>query len=83
MSHYIDREALDKYGNPDPVNRPQHYLSGGMEAIDVIEAFFAHNYHLGNVFKYIARAGKKGDAVQDLEKAQWYLTRVIEREKSF
>ena len=71
------RKELD-----DPVNHPQHYLSGGMEAIDVIEAFFAHNYHLGNVFKYLARSGKKDDIVQDLEKAAWYLARAIDREKA-
>lgn len=65
----------------DPVNHPQHYQSGGMEAIDVIDAFFAHDYHLGNVFKYLARAGKKDNIVQDLEKAAWYLSRAIEREK--
>lgn len=63
----------------DMVNEPPHYKSGGMEAIDVIEAFFADNFHLASAFKYLARAGKKGDYVEDLEKAVWYLHRVIER----
>ena len=62
------------------VEHPDHYqTSTGLEAIDVIEAFFHTNSHLSNVFKYISRAGKKGDYVEDLEKAAWYLQREIER----
>ena len=63
----------------DMVNEPPHYKSGGMEAIDVIEAFFADDFHLASAFKYLARAGKKGDYVEDLEKAAWYLQREISR----
>ena len=63
---------------PDPIN-PGHYRSGGMEAIDVIEAFFPDSFHLGNEFKYIARAGKKGDTIEDLHKAAWYVSREIAR----
>lgn len=64
----------------DSVNHPSHYQSdSGLEAIDVIEAFFMRNYFLGNVFKYIARAGKKGDRLEDLKKARWYLDREILR----
>ena len=63
---------------PDPIN-PDHYRSGGMEAIDVIEAFFPDSFHLGNAFKYIARAGKKSDAIEDLQKSVWYIQREIER----
>ena len=64
----------------DPVNSPEHYKTGGLEAIDVVEAFFADNYLRGNVFKYIARAGKKdpNKKVEDLQKAAWYLNREIE-----
>ena len=62
------------------VDHPDHYqTSTGLEAIDVIEAFFHDSFHLGNAFKYIARAGKKGDYVEDLEKAAWYLQREISR----
>lgn len=60
----------------DPVNSPDHYTSGGIETIDFIEAKELP-YHLGNVVKYIARAGKKGDALEDLKKARWYLDRYI------
>ena len=62
------------------VNHPDHYqTSAGLEVIDVIEAFFYTNSHLANVFKYIARAGRKGDYVEDLQKAAWYLQRELER----
>ena len=65
------------------VNHPSHYMSdGGVEAIEVIDSFFHDNFHLGNVFKYLARAGKKGDYVEDLEKAAWYLQREIDRHAS-
>ena len=57
---------------------PQHYQDGGIQAIDFIEAK-SLNFHLGNVVKYVSRAGKKGDRLEDLLKAQWYLNREIER----
>lgn len=61
----------------DLVNHPAHYKAGGIETIDFIEAKDL-NYRLGNVIKYVARAGKKDtDPVQDLEKALWYLQREI------
>lgn len=64
----------------DAVHQPSHYIAdNGMEAIDVVEAFFHDNAFLANVFKYIVRAGKKGDAVQDLEKARVYLDRELYR----
>lgn len=60
----------------DNVNHPAHYQTeNGLEAIEVIEAFFENNYHLGNAFKYMARAGKKNDELEDIEKAIWYLER--------
>lgn len=66
----------------DPVNSPDHYKGNGLEAIEVIEAFgLQHNYYLGNCVKYILRAGKKGCAVEDLRKAEWYLRRAIDRQR--
>jgi hypothetical protein len=65
----------------DYVNQPPHYKGkGGIESIDVIESFEL-NFNLGNVIKYILRADKKGNKKQDLEKAQWYLKREIEKFK--
>ncbi len=67
---------------PEMVDHPQHYKSGGLEAIDVIEAF-GLNFALGNTVKYILRAGKKGDTLEDLKKSRWYLDREItNRERS-
>jgi hypothetical protein len=61
---------------PDPVNHPEHYTVGGIETIDFIEAKKL-NYNIGNVVKYLTRADHKGNKLEDLRKAQWYLTREI------
>jgi len=61
---------------PDPVNHPPHYKTGGIETIDFIEAKEL-GYHLGNVIKYVSRAKHKGNELEDLKKAQWYLERAI------
>jgi hypothetical protein len=58
----------------DNVNHPPHYASQKIEAIDVIEALELE-FHEGNAFKYIARAKLKGNRIEDLRKAAWYLTR--------
>jgi hypothetical protein len=60
----------------DPVNNPAHYTTGGIETIDFIEAKKL-GYNLGNVVKYITRADHKGNKLEDLRKAQWYLSREI------
>ena len=62
--------------NVDLVNHPPHYTTGGVETIDFIEAKNL-NYNLGNAVKYITRADHKGNRVQDLEKARWYIEREI------
>ena len=71
-----DKDKL--YGNieHDAVNHPSHYTRGRIEVIDFIEDQQLP-YHLGNVIKYIARAGYKGDKLEDLKKARWYLDRYI------
>lgn len=63
----------------DAVNHPPHYkgFSNGAEVIDITENL---NFNLGNVVKYVARAGRKtDDPVEDLRKAQWYLYRELAR----
>ena len=64
----------------DQVNHPQHYTShrSGIEAIEVTEHM---TFCIGNAVKYLWRAGLKGDAVEDLEKARWYIEREIKRLK--
>jgi methyl coenzyme M reductase subunit C-like uncharacterized protein (methanogenesis marker protein 7) len=65
----------------DPVNRPSHYVTGGIETIAFIEAK-GFGYHLGNVVKYLTRARHKGRELEDLEKAAWYLARYIEKRRA-
>lgn len=62
----------------DPVNHPPYYKQGGIETIDVIEAW-GLGFCLGNCVKYVSRAGKKNLAahLEDLKKARWYLEREI------
>ena len=60
----------------DVINHPSHYTQGKIEVIDFIEDQ-QFPYHLGNVIKYISRAGRKGDKLEDLKKARWYLDRYI------
>ena len=63
----------------EEVNHPPHYTVGGIETIDFIEAKQL-NFNLGNVVKYLSRAGEKdSDPLQDLQKARWYLNREIAR----
>ena len=59
---------------------PDYYNSQDFEVIDFINALNL-NFNLGNVFKYIARAGRKDseDILTALRKAQWYLNREIQR----
>ena len=56
---------------------PTHYKQK-VQPIDLIEAFDL-NFNLGNVVKYVSRAGRKGDTLEDLEKAFYYLKRELEK----
>lgn len=70
---------------PDPeVYHPSHYTFGKYEVIDVLLDWFPDDPLLWQVGKYIARATRKGNELQDLEKARFYLDKRIElaREKS-
>lgn len=72
----IPTYAVPSFLRADPVNHPPHYTAGGIETIDFIEAK-GLDYNLGNVVKYVSRADQKGNKLQDLEKARWYLDRAI------
>ena len=65
----------------DPVNHPSHYGTGGMECIDWIEKKLTHEemhgYLKGNILKYLYRYEDKENPLQDLQKARWYLERLI------
>ena len=62
----------------DRVSHPKHYNShpSGIECITIVEHM---NFCLGNAIKYIWRAGLKGDDIEDLKKAEFYVKREIER----
>jgi len=86
MSRHVSKEVRRKPGRPkkvqvptpDPVNHPPHYTShpSGVECIDVTEHM---SFCAGNAVKYLWRAGQKGDAAEDCEKAAWYATREAKR----
>jgi len=67
----------------DLVNHPAHYTAGAVEAIDVIEGAVQagptpmSGYLQGQVLKYLLRMWLKGSPLQDAQKAQWYLNRLI------
>ena len=64
----------------DPVNSPSHYNQAGIECIDAIRAATGDGYEhylQGNIMKYLWRYRYK-NGVEDLKKAQWYLTKLIE-----
>lgn len=73
----IDDASAEK-DSAEAVNHPPHYTShpSGIEAIEVCEHF---PFSIGNVIKYLWRAGLKNDAIEDLKKARWYLSREIEK----
>ena len=62
----------------DYVNKPPHYQThpSGVECITIVEHF---NFNMGNAIKYIWRADQKGNDLQDLQKAVWYLNREIQK----
>ena len=78
MSAYLN--SLPQEKPLQLVDHPAHYggADNTYEAIKVIEAWEL-GFNLGNVIKYISRAGKKGSKLEDLKKAQWYLNREIEK----
>jgi hypothetical protein len=62
----------------DNVNHPKHYTNhpSGVECIEITEHM---NFCIGNAVKYLWRAGLKGEQVEDLRKARWYIDREIAR----
>jgi hypothetical protein len=73
-----ERKAKPK---ADMVNHPPHYTShpSGVECIQITEHM---GFNLGNALKYIWRADLKGSAVEDLEKAVFYINRELEKRKA-
>jgi hypothetical protein len=65
----------------DAVDHPDHYNANpsGVECIDVVEHM---PFNVGNAVKYLWRAGHKGNLLEDLRKAAWYIEREIQRQSS-
>ena len=67
----------------DNVNSPKHYTNGAIEVIDyidqVVEGYKPQQaFYVANVIKYVSRSPYKGQEVEDLKKAKWYLDRLID-----
>ena len=78
--HYEDMcNEENDYNDFDPVNHPSHYCEGRKyEPIKVIDDW-GLDFCLGNALKYISRAGRKNDELEDLKKARFYLDYKIKR----
>ena len=71
----------------DNINSPPHYNRGNIETIDMIKNSMSpsefEGYLQGNVIKYISRYRYKGTALEDLQKSQWYINRLIKEVEIF
>lgn len=78
--HDIEDYKDANHPQPDPVEHPVHYTKhpSGIECIQITEHM---GFNLGNALKYIWRCDLKHDAVEDLQKAMWYLQREIKKRK--
>ena len=74
---YIETPVETPDGTPDLINHPPHYTKGGIDTYDFIRAK-EMTWPEGNVVKYITRSRHKGNRLEDLEKAKWYLEKLIE-----
>lgn len=74
-----EKPVTQESQKPELVNHPQHYTPGPFEVYKVLHHWGITDPHLWNAIKYLARAGKKDQAreLEDLEKAQWYLSLAI------
>lgn len=78
--HYWELIPPAEFKLPDAVHSPAHYTGhpSGIECIQITEHM---GFNLGNAMKYIWRCDLKHDAVEDLEKAKWYLEREISKRR--
>lgn len=83
LPRFVDTHQPEKTPvEEDAVNHPKHYnANGDIECIDAIKASMSpeeyKGYLKGNTIKYLWRYNYKGKPKQDLEKAKWYLERLI------
>lgn len=80
MNYELFESDIEPYVEKDSIN-PLHYKQHGMETIDVIknsmseEAF--KGYLVGNILKYVSRYKYK-NGIEDLKKAKWYLSKLLQ-----
>ena len=81
IRNYTAEELSEKAALADPVDHPVHYTShaSGIEVIQITEHM---GFCLGNAVKYILRCDLKGNAIEDLKKARWYLDREIAKREA-
>jgi len=79
LRELLVKTDVSKAADPDPVNHPSHYTFGRFEVIDVLQDWFPSSPLLWQIVKYVARAQHKGNMLQDLKKAQFYLNKAIEQ----
>lgn len=83
--HVYGNDKVIATAKAEAVNHPSHYTSGKIECIDAIEcAVDSYDdpkaaFLVGQVIKYLWRAPLKGAYRQDIEKAQWYLNRLVDQ----
>jgi len=75
----FSEEAMAK--SYDPVDKPEHYNTGGLECIDAIRGMLTHDEYIGylrgNAMKYMWRFRYKKKPIEDLRKARWYEERLM------
>ena len=78
MNEPVSTVPAQDQATSDMVNHPPHYMAhpSGVECVQIAEHY---GFCIGNAIKYLWRAGLKGDAIEDLKKARWYLDREIQR----
>jgi hypothetical protein len=75
------QKAVVNENKVDIINKPSHYNFGKYEVIDVLMDWFPDDPLLWQVMKYLPRAKYKGNFLQDLKKAEFYLKRRIKLEE--
>jgi hypothetical protein len=78
----LSKLSIRKPKQVDPVEQPDHYNKGSIEAIEAIKASMPEHefrgYLKGNALKYLWRYDYKGKPVEDLRKCRWYVHRLIQ-----
>ena len=81
MVRYLDEAEKELEEEEDMVGSPKHYNTGNIECIEAIEESMSSvafkGYLKGNCMKYLWRYDYKGKQVEDLQKAQWYLAKLL------